>query len=94
MLHRLGFFDSVRAEGDGEFECRTKILFGEDRIVNFPWPLCFGRVRPGSITASEDFGLIRGRGRPRPGGIPEGLQEVAREDRRRARWIHAVSTAR
>ena len=64
MLQRSGFFDSVRAEGDGEFECRTKILFGEDRIVNFPWPLCFGRVRPGSITANEDFGLIRGRGRP------------------------------
>ena len=64
MLRRLGFFDSVRAEGDGEFESRTKILFGEEGIVNFPWPLCFGRVRPGSITANEDFGLIRGRGRP------------------------------
>ncbi len=64
MLQRLGFFDSVRAEGDGEFEIRIKILFGEERIVNFPWPLCFGRVRPGSITANEDFGLVRGRGRP------------------------------
>ena len=64
MLQRSGFFDSVRAEGDGEFENRIKILFGEHRVVNYPWPLCFGRVRPGSITASEEFGLIRGRGRP------------------------------
>ena len=64
MLRRLGFFDSVRAEGGGEFESLIKILFGEHRGVNFPWPLCFGRVRSGSITANEEFGLIRGRGRP------------------------------
>ena len=64
MLQRSGFFDSVRAEGDGEFERRINLLFGEHRVVNYPWPLCFGRVRPGSITANEEFGLVRGRGRP------------------------------
>ena len=64
MLRRSGFFDSVRAEGDGEFEHRIKLLFGEHRLVNYPWPLSFGRVRPGSITANEQFGLVRGRGRP------------------------------
>lgn len=64
VLRRLGFFDSVRAEGDGEFERRGRILFGKHRVVNCPWTLSFGRVRPGSITANEEFGLMRGTGRP------------------------------
>ena len=64
VLQRSGFFDSVRAEGDAEFERRISLLFGEHRVVNYPWPLSFGRVRPGSITANAEFGLVRGRGRP------------------------------
>ena len=64
VLQRSGFFDSVRAEGDEEFERRISILFGEHRIANYPWPLAFGRVRSGSITADAEFGLLRGRGRP------------------------------
>ena len=64
VLQRSGFFDSVRAEGDAEFERRISILFGEHRVVNHPWPLAFGRVRPGSITANAEFGMVRGKGRP------------------------------
>ena len=64
MLQRSGFFDSVRAEGDVEFERRLSILFGEHKVVNNSWPLCFGRVRPESITANAEYGLARGRGRP------------------------------
>ena len=64
VLRRSGFFDSVRAEGDEEFEKRISILFGENRVVNYPWPLAFGRGRSGSITANAEFGLVRGRGRP------------------------------
>ena len=63
VLQRSGFFDSVRAEGDAEFERRISILFGEHRVVNYPWPLAFGRVRSGSITAHAEFGLLRGKGR-------------------------------
>ena len=62
-LQRSGFFDSVRAEGDAEFERRISIPFGEHRVVNYPWPLAFGRVRSGSITAHAEFGLLPGRGR-------------------------------
>ena len=64
VLQRSGFFDSVRAEGDTEFEKRISILFGEHRVVNYSWPLSFGRIRSGSITANSEFGLVRGRGRP------------------------------
>ena len=64
ILERAGFFDSVRAEGDAEFEKRNTILFGTNAIVNFPWPLYFGRDYPGSITANAAYGLGRGRGRP------------------------------
>ena len=64
VLRQLGFFDSVRAEADSEFERRSRILFGNHRVVNCPWPLSFGRVRPGSITADEELGLVRGTGRP------------------------------
>ena len=64
VLQRSGFFDSVRAEGDSEFEKRIGVLFGEHRVVNYPWPLCFGRERPGSITTNAEFGLERARGRP------------------------------
>ena len=38
VLQRSGFFDSVRAEGDTEFEKRISILFGEHRVVNYSWP--------------------------------------------------------
>ena len=64
LLQRSGFFDSVRAEGDAEFERRISILFGEHRVVNYPWPLSFGRVRPGSITADAEYGMVRGRAKP------------------------------
>ena len=64
VLQRSGFFDSVRAGGDTEFERRTSILFGEQRVVSYPWPLYFGRVRPGSITADAEYGMVRGRAKP------------------------------
>ena len=64
VLQQLGFFDSVRAEGDSEFERRSSILFCKHRVVSYPWPLSFGRVRPESITADEELGLVRGTGRP------------------------------
>ena len=64
VLQRSGFFDSVRAAGDAEFEGRISILFGEHRVVNCHWPLSFGRIRVGSITANAQYGLARGRGRP------------------------------
>ena len=64
ILQRAGFFDSVRAAADSEFESRISILFGENRVVNYPWPLAFGRVRYGSITANIEYGLARGKGRP------------------------------
>ena len=63
-LQRSGFFDSVRAEGDTEFEKRIGLLFGNNRIVNYPWLLSFGRVRAESITANAQFGLTRIGGRP------------------------------
>ena len=64
VLQRLGFFDSVRAEGDSEFERRTQILFGEHRVVDSAWPLGFGRVRTESITSDAAYGLERGQGKP------------------------------
>ena len=64
ILKRSGFFDSVRAEGDSEFEKRIGILFGNNRIVHYPWLLSFGRVRAESITANAEFGLTRSGGRP------------------------------
>ena len=64
VLPRAGYFDCVRAEADGEFLARMFILFGEDRVVNFPWPLSFGRIRPESLTSHPEFGLVRGRGAP------------------------------
>ena len=64
LLQRSGFFDSVRAEGDAEFERRISILFGEHRVVNYHWSLSFGRVRPGSITANAEYGMVRGRAKP------------------------------
>lgn len=64
VLQRAGFFDSVRAEGDSEFERRLNILFGERRVVNYPWQLYFGRVRAGSITANAQYGQARGAAAP------------------------------
>lgn len=64
VLPHAGFFDSVRAEADGEFLARMFILFGEQRVANFPWPLSFGRIRPESLTSHPEFGLVRGRGAP------------------------------
>ncbi len=64
VLSQAGFFDSVRAEADTEFIRRISKIFGDDRVLHCPWPLCFGRVRSGSITANPEFGQIRGCGRP------------------------------
>ena len=64
VLPHAGYFDSVRAEADGEFLARMFILFGEHRVANFPWPLSFGRIRPESLTSHPEFGLVRGRGAP------------------------------
>ena len=64
VLQRSGFFDSVRAGADSEFEARTSILFGEHRVLNHPWTLGFGRVRAESITSDAAYGLAWGRGRP------------------------------
>ena len=64
VLQRSGFFDSVRAGADTEFEVRNGILFGEHRVATYAWPLAFGRVRPESITADADYGLARFGGKP------------------------------
>ena len=64
VLQRSGFFDSVRAGADTEFEVRNGILFGEHRVATYAWPLAFGRVRPESITADAEYGLARFGGRP------------------------------
>ena len=83
MLRRSGFFDSVRAEGDGEFESRIKRLFGEHRLVNCP---VAPELRPRASRIDHHQRAVRTDPRPgkaRSGGIPQGLPEVARGDRRR-----------
>ena len=81
VVARAGFFDSVRAEADGEYINRITLMFGDDRVVHFPWPLCVGRARSASLTANPKFGLIRGRGR------------AAREEYREAyrKWHRRIS---
>lgn len=64
VMQRSGFFDSVRAGADTEFEIRNAILFGERRVATYAWPLAFGRVRPESITADAEYGLARYGGKP------------------------------
>ena len=64
VMQRSGFFDSVRAGADTEFEIRNGILFGERRVASYAWPLAFGRVRPESITADAEYGLARWGGKP------------------------------
>ena len=64
VMRRSGFFDSVRAGADTEFEIRNAILFGERRVASYAWPLAFGRVRPKSITADAEYGLARWGGKP------------------------------
>ncbi|MDD9979767.1 MAG: glycosyltransferase [Gammaproteobacteria bacterium] len=64
VLSRVGYFDSVRAEGDAEYIERLGIVFGTQRVVEMPWPLSFGRARVGTITSHSKIGLVRGRARP------------------------------
>ena len=64
VLRRSGYFDSVRAGADTELERRISIQFGEPRVVNYSWPLYFARMRPGSITADTEYGMVRGRAKP------------------------------
>ena len=81
IVARAGFFDSVRAEADGEYINRITLMFGDDRVLHFLWPLCVGRARSASLTANPKFGLIRGRGR------------AAREEYRKAyrKWHRRIS---
>jgi glycosyltransferase involved in cell wall biosynthesis len=59
VLRRVGFFDSVRIEGDMEFIRRMGLAFGPNAVLRLRWPLLFGRSRSDSLTASEEFGLTR-----------------------------------
>lgn len=59
VLRRIGFFDSVRIEGDMEYIRRMGLAFGPGAVLRLRWPLLFGRSRSDSLTASEEFGLTR-----------------------------------
>ncbi len=59
VLDRIGFFDSVRVAADLEFIQRLNLAFGERACPRLRWPLLVGRARADSLTAHEDYGLVR-----------------------------------
>ena len=75
VISRAGYFDSVIVGGDNEYIKRIRILFGDKKVVNFPWLLNFGLVRSDSLTANPIFEIIQGRSRP----AREAYQKAYRE---------------
>lgn len=59
VLETVGFFDSVRVAADLELIQRLTRCFGRESIARVRWPLLLGRARPDSLTASEEFGMLR-----------------------------------
>jgi hypothetical protein len=53
VLRRVGFFDSVRIEGDMEYIRRMGLAFGPDAVLRLRWPLLFGRSRSDSLTLAR-----------------------------------------
>lgn len=60
-LAQVGFFDSVRVAADLEFIQRLGLVYGASAVPRVRWPLLFGRARADSLTASEEYGLLRTR---------------------------------
>lgn len=58
VMERVGFWDSVRFGGDGEFKRRLRKVFGKDSIVDLPTgPLSITRQSGVSLTENEDSGV-------------------------------------
>ncbi|MFM9857218.1 glycosyltransferase [Pseudoxanthobacter sp. M-2] len=55
----VGYFDSVRVAADLEFIQRISRHFGRQAFSRIRWPLLLGRARSDSLTASEEFGMLR-----------------------------------
>jgi tetratricopeptide (TPR) repeat protein len=60
-MAQVGFFDSVRVAADLEFIQRLGLVYGASSVPRVRWPLLFGRARADSLTASEEYGLLRTR---------------------------------
>jgi len=57
VVEKIGYWDSVRFGGDGEFIRRIRKSFGEESIVNIcSAPLSFTRVSDSSLTENGPFG--------------------------------------
>jgi tetratricopeptide (TPR) repeat protein len=59
VLAGVGYFDSVRVAADLEFIQRISRHFGRQAFSRIRWPLLLGRARSDSLTASEEFGMLR-----------------------------------
>jgi thioredoxin-like negative regulator of GroEL len=59
VVDAIGFFDSVRIAADLEFIERIGLRFGSDAVPRIKTPLLFGRTRSDSLTASEEYGILR-----------------------------------
>lgn len=68
----LGYWDTVRKSGDGEFKFRFQQVYGVDLQPTFPLPLAFSLLGEGNLT-SADLGL----------GYEDGRRRSYRES-----WAH------
>ncbi len=58
VMDAIGYWDSVRFGGDGEFLQRLLKVFGQDSIVHLPTgPLSFSRQSEDSLTGNAAFGF-------------------------------------
>ncbi len=52
VIGRIGFYDTVRYSGDGEFRMRLEAIYGSNAILQMPDELYFTRTLEGSLTTS------------------------------------------
>lgn len=57
VLDRLGFYDSVRAGADSEFQARLETSFGRNAVQELSTCLAFGRYHTASLTGGGAFSL-------------------------------------